>query len=152
MRLFGPGVRSVHVAGELYLAKQIVFRAVAVGARVLLYTDRVGAWRSLLDSAAGPDRLRVAGDYTDDGSFDTVVYDGVRPTTVPPHVSAIHIHMQPDGLPAERPTVSVLQPEASGDRILLTAGTVRVDLTLVTIAAETTHIGRPRIQEPVPAS
>ncbi|MEV4632406.1 type VII secretion protein EccE [Rhodococcus coprophilus] len=152
VRLFGPGVRSVHVAGELYLAKQIVFRAVAVGARVLLYTDRVGAWRSLLDSAAGPDRLRVAGDYADDGSFDTVVYDGVRPTTVPPHVSAIHVHMHPDGLPAERPTVSVLQPEASGERILLTAGAVRVDLTLVTIASETTHIGRPRIQEPVPAS
>lgn len=152
VRLFGSGVRSVHVAGELYLAKQIVFRAVAVGARVLLYTDRVGAWRPLLDSAAGPDRLRVAGDYADDGSFDTVVYDGVRPTTVPPHVSAIHIHMRPGGLPAERPTVSILQPDASGERILLVTGAVRTDLTLVTIAGETTHIGRPRVQEPVPVS
>ena len=152
VRLFGAGVRSVHVAGELYLAKQIVFRAVAVGARVLLYTDRVGAWRPLLDGAAGPDRLRVAGDYADDGAFDTVVYDGVRPATVPPHVSAIHIHLHPDGLPAERPTVAVVQPDAAGDRVLLSAGGVRVDLSLVTIAAETTHIGRPRVPESVPAS
>ncbi|MGN0041654.1 MULTISPECIES: type VII secretion protein EccE [unclassified Rhodococcus (in: high G+C Gram-positive bacteria)] len=152
VRLFGPGIRSVHVAGELYLAQQVVFRAVAVGARVLLYTDRVGAWRPLLDGAAGPDRLRVAGEYADDRKFDTVVYDGVRPTTVPPQVSAIHVQMHPDSLPGERPTVLLHQPGASGDRILLTTAGTRVRLTLVTIAAETTHIGRPRSPEPVPVS
>ncbi|MEE2032146.1 type VII secretion protein EccE [Rhodococcus chondri] len=150
VRLTGHGVRSVYVAGELYLAQQIVFRAVAIGARVLIHTDRVNAWRPLLDGAAGPDRLRMAGEFPGDREFDTVVYDGVHPSTVPPHVSAIHVHSHPDRLPQERPTITVLQPGAAGDRVILTAGGQQTTLTLVTIAAETTHIGRPRTVEAVP--
>lgn len=147
VRLTGHGVRSVYVAGELYLAQQIVFRAVAVGARVLLHTDRVSAWRPLLDGAAGPDRLRIAGEFPGDREFDTVVYDGVRPSTVPPHVSAIHVHSHPGQWPQERPTVAIVQPGAAGDRVAVTAGGQQSTLRLVTIAAETTHIGRPRTAE-----
>lgn len=150
VRLTGPGIRAVYVAGELYLAQQLVFRAVAVGARILLYTDRVDAWRPLLDAAAGPDRLRIAGEHAGDREFDTVVYDGVRPTTIPPQVGTIHVHSHPDGWPRERPTVTLLQPGASGDRVVLTTAGVRTPLTLVTIGAETTHIGRPRIARSVP--
>ncbi|MBS9371175.1 type VII secretion protein EccE [Rhodococcus sp. B50] len=146
-RLTGPGVRSVHIAGELYLAQQVVFRAVAVGARVLVHTDRPGAWRGLVGSAAGPDRLRLAGEYAGDRDFDTVVYDGVPPTSSMPHATAIHVHIHPDGWPRERPTVSLLQPGAAGDRVVITAGDERTPLTLVTIAAESTHLGRSRMPD-----
>ncbi|MEZ5153553.1 type VII secretion protein EccE [Rhodococcus zopfii] len=147
-RLTGSGVRSVYVAGELHLALQIVFRAVAVGTRVVVHTDRPQAWQPLLDGAAGPDRLRLAGRYPGDVEFDTVVYDGVRPATVPPHVTALHIHTHPEQWPRERPDLTLVQPGAAGNRVVLTAGSRRLALTLVTIAAETTHIGRPRTAEP----
>lgn len=151
VRLTGPGVRSVHVAGELYLAQQIVFRAVAVGARVLIHTDRPDSWRPLLDGAAGPDRLRIAGEHPGDREFDTVVHDGVGPVASEPHATVVHVHTSPDGLPRDRPTVSIVQPHAAGERIVLTARGRRVPLTLVTIAAETAHIGRPRAVERVAA-
>lgn len=149
--LTGPGVRSVHVAGELYVALQIVFRAVAVGARIVVHTDRPQAWQPLLDSAAGPDRLRLAGRYPGDAEFDTAVYDGVRPATVPPHVTALYIHGHPEQWPRERPDLALLQPGATGNRVVLTAGSCRTTLTLVTIAAETAHIGRPRVAAPAVA-
>ncbi|MFZ2527593.1 MAG: type VII secretion protein EccE [Rhodococcus sp. (in: high G+C Gram-positive bacteria)] len=150
-RLTGSGVRSVHVAGELYLALQVVFRAVAVGARVVVHTDRPHAWQPVLDGAAGPDRLRIAGRYPGDVEFDTVVYDGVRPTVVPPHVTALHIHTGPEQWPRERPDVTLVQPGAAGNRVILGSGGRRTSLTLVTIDAETTHIGRPRTTAPVVA-
>ncbi|WP_287219971.1 type VII secretion protein EccE [Rhodococcus sp. (in: high G+C Gram-positive bacteria)] len=143
-RLTGPGVRSVYIAGELYLAQQIVFRAVAVGARVLVHTDRPDSWRPLLDGAAGPDRLRIAGEHPGDREFDTVVHDGIAPLPSESHATVVHVHTRPDTWPRDRPTVSIVQPNAAGDRIVLTARGRRTALTLVTIAAETAHIGRPR--------
>lgn len=150
-RLSGPGVRTVYLAAELYLAQQVVFRSVAVGARVVVHTDRPGAWRPLLGTAAGPDRLRLAGEFAGDRDFDTVVFDGVRPSTVPPHATAVHVHLHPDQWPRDTPTVSLLQPGAAGDRVVLTVGTRRTLLTLVTIGPETTHLGRARAAEVAPA-
>ena len=43
-RISGPGVNIVLVAGELYLAQQLIFRAIATGALVLVHTDRPQAW------------------------------------------------------------------------------------------------------------
>lgn len=143
-RLTGPGVRSVYLAGELYLAQQVVFRAVAVGARVVLYTDRPVVWRTLTSGAAGPDRLQIAGEHPDDREFDTVVFDGVRPVSIPPHVTAIHVHSHPDEWPREAPTVSLLQPGAVGDRVMLAGGGTRTTLNLVTIAEESAHLARSR--------
>lgn len=150
VRMTGPGVRSVHLAAELYVVQQVVFRAVAVGARVVVHTDRAGAWRPLLGSAAGPDRLRLAGEFAGDHDFDTVVFDGVRPVTTPPYATTIHVHLHPDQWPREAPTVSLLQPGAAGERVVLTAGNRRMLLTLVTIAAETAHLGRARAPESAP--
>ena len=86
-----------------------------------------------------------------DAEFDTVVYDGVRPATVPPHATALHIHTHPDRWPRERPDLTLVQPGAAGNRVVLAAGSRRIALTLVTIAAETTHIGRPRTSVPATA-
>ncbi|WP_416063698.1 type VII secretion protein EccE [Rhodococcus indonesiensis] len=138
-RVTGPGVRSVYVAGELYLAQQLVFRSVAIGARVAIHTDRASAWRPLL-AAAGPDRLRLG----DDRGVDTIVYDGVVPATVPAGTTAIHVHADPDRWPRERPDVSILQPGAAGDRVVLTTGGRRMSLSLVSVGAEAAFIGRPR--------
>lgn len=151
VRLFGSGVRSVHVAGEFYLAKQIVFRAVAVGARVVIRTDRPEAWRPMIAATAGPDRLRLADEHSGDHEFDVVVVDGGRPARLPGRVTAVHVHSHPDRCPRENPTVAIVQPDAVGDRIVLVARGRRTSLSLVTIGSETALIGHPRSFERVAA-
>ena len=141
VRLFGPGVRSVHVAGELYLAQQVVFRAVAVGARVPVH-DRVGRGGSAR-RAAGPDRLRVAGDKPTIGS-STPWSTTACATTVPPRVTAIYVRCTRPASPQK--ARGVRSPTgASGDRITSARQPApAMSLTLVTISSETAHIGRPR--------
>ncbi|MGC0365222.1 type VII secretion protein EccE [Rhodococcus sp. 27YEA15] len=144
-RIFGPGVNVVFVAGELYLAQQLIFRAVATGARVLVHTDRPSNWSSLVDSIGAPDRLRVSGQGNNpESAFDTVVFDGVEGLPPRAGVTAIHVYGHPRQWPTGDPEISMVQPYALGDKITVRTGTKAVELTLVTIAAETTFIGRPR--------
>lgn len=143
-RIFGPGVSDAVVAGELYLAQQVVFRAVATGARVLVHTDRPHAWTALVDAVGTPTRLRIAhrSSWSETG-FDTLVVDGPPAPRARPGVTTVHV--QPTGGPT--PTVvavSVVQAASSGDRIVLTLGGRSIELTLVTISSETAFIGRPR--------
>ncbi|QCQ92156.1 type VII secretion protein EccE [Rhodococcus sp. SGAir0479] len=152
-RIAGPGVTEVHIAGEHYLARQVVFRAVATGSRVLVLTDRPHAWAELVDAVRAPMRLRLgAGSSWTETGFDTVVVDGVP---VPPSragVTTVHVHREPGTLPRTTPTVSIVQPGACGDHVVLAAGGERIDLTLVTIAAETAFVGRPVGAAPRPVA
>ncbi|PTR31454.1 type VII secretion protein EccE [Rhodococcus sp. OK519] len=143
-RIFGPGVRDVLVAGEVYLAQQLVFRAVATGARVLIHTDRPHAWSTLVEAVGAPTRLRVAHESSwSETGFDTLVVDGVPAPQARPGVTTLHVH---SSVPQPRPAaaLSIVQPGASGDRVILTAGRHSVELTLVTISPETAFLGRPR--------
>lgn len=151
-RIAGSGVAMVYVAGELYLAQQLIFRAVATGARVLIHTDRPEAWLSFIDSIATPDRLRIAGQNPrSEGGFNTAVFDGVN--ALPPRagVTAIYLYGEPDQWPGAEPDLSIIQPNALGDRIILSTSGTSIDLMLVTISAETAFIGRPRVEEYQPA-
>ncbi|QBJ95517.1 type VII secretion protein EccE [Rhodococcus sp. ABRD24] len=150
-RITGPGVSNVHVAGELYLAQQIVFRAVATGARILIHTDRPHAWAPLVDAVATPDLLRIAGGpaWSDTGSwsdtgFDTILLDGIGAPPARAGVTTIHLSSDPGLRLSATTDVSIVQPGAGGDRVVLTAGEHRVELVLVTIPSETAFIGRPR--------
>lgn len=142
--LFGPGVADVHVAGEHYLAQQVVFRAVATGARVLVLTDRPHAWATLVDAVGAPLRLRVGGETAwNETGFDTLVVDGVAAAPQRAGVTTIHVHHDTGTLPRSAPTVSVVQPGSCGDHVVLDSGGARIDLALVTISSESAFIGRP---------
>lgn len=143
-RVSGPGITDVHIAGEHYLAQQVVFRAVATGARVLVLTDRPHTWTTLVDAVGAPTRLRLGAQssWTETG-FDTLVVDGVP---VPPPragVTTVHVRHEPGSLPRSAPTVSIVQPGACGDHVVLTAGDRQFDLALVTVPSESAIIGRP---------
>lgn len=147
-RVAGPGVGMVYVAGELYLAQQLVFRAIATGARVLIHTDRPHAWSSLIDSIATPDRLRVAeSNPQSDNMFNTVVFDGVDALAPRAGITAIYLYGEPGQWPGAEPDLSIVQPDALGDRITLSTGGTSIDLMLVTISSETAFIGRPRAMD-----
>ncbi|MCJ0905082.1 type VII secretion protein EccE [Rhodococcus sp. ARC_M6] len=150
----GTGVTRVFVAGELYVAQQLIFRAIATGTRVLIHTDRPETWASLVDSMGVPDRLRVSGQehgqghrHGLEGNFNAVVFDGVQ--ALPPRagVTAIYVYSDPRQWPDLEPDLMIIQPDALGDRITVHTNKTRVTLTLVTIAAETAFIGRPRSGE-----
>lgn len=150
LRIHGSDVASVHVVGELYLAQQLVFRAIAVGARVLVRTDRPHAWGPMVDSVATPDKLRIDGGHHRAGTrielvvhdfssavdaLDTTRNDGVTVLTLTEHIPAT---------PMPDPDVSIVQPGAAGDRVLVRTPNAELDLVLVTIPRETAFIGRPR--------
>ncbi|MFC9515854.1 type VII secretion protein EccE [Nocardiaceae bacterium NPDC056970] len=143
-RLSGPGVRDVLIGGELYLAQQVVFRAVGTGARVLVHTDRPHAWTTLVEAIGAPSRLRVAhGSSWSETGFDTLVVDG--PPAPPARPGVTTVHVQPTAAPASATVdVSIVQPGSSGDRVVLTTGEHSIELALVTISSETAFLGRPR--------
>ncbi|NNH71923.1 type VII secretion protein EccE [Nocardia uniformis] len=145
VRLVGQGISSVYVAGELWLAQQLVFRALAVGERVLIRTDRPHAWEHLATTIGNPERLTIAAEtHQSDADFTATVVDGVLAPAPHAGITTLYLTGDPLGWPGSRPDLSIRQPGASGNRITLRTGTTRVELTLVTIPSEATYIGRPR--------
>ncbi|MBF6171365.1 type VII secretion protein EccE [Nocardia blacklockiae] len=145
IRLVGQGISAVYVAGELYLAQQLVFRALAVGERVLIRTDRPQAWEQLVTTIGNPERLTIAVEtHQSDADFTAAVVDGVLAPAPHAGVTTIYVTGDPMGWPATRPDLSIHQPGAIGNHVILRTGTAQVDLTLVSIPRETTYIGNPR--------
>ncbi|MFJ2834999.1 type VII secretion protein EccE [Nocardia sp. NPDC087230] len=146
-RIIGAGISSVYVAGELYLAQQLVFRALAVGERVLVRTDRAHAWEHLVNTVGNPERLTIAVEtHQSDAGFTATVVDGVLAPAPHAGVTTIYLTGDPNGWPASRPDLEIFQPGAIGNRVVLRTGTTRVNLTLVSIPREATYIGQPRGQ------
>ncbi|RDI64478.1 type VII secretion protein EccE [Nocardia pseudobrasiliensis] len=145
VRVVGQGISTVYVAGELYLAQQLVFRALAVGERVLVRTDRPHMWNQLVTTVGNPQRLSLAVEtHQSDADFTAAVVDGVL--APPPHagVTTIYVYGDPMSWPTTRPDLSIQQPGAIGNHVILRTGTAQVDLNLVSIPRETTYIGQPR--------
>ncbi|MGV9663563.1 type VII secretion protein EccE [Nocardia niigatensis] len=145
IRLVGQGISSVYLAGELYLAQQIVFRALAVGERLLIRTDRPDAWQQLVTTIGNPERLTVAIEtHQSDADFTATLVDGVLAPAPHAGLTTIYLTGDPLGWPGTTPDLSVHQPGASGNRIVLRTGTTEAPLTLVSIPREATYIGQPR--------
>lgn len=151
VRLVGQGISTVYVAGELYLAQQLVFRALAVGERILVRTDRPHAWEQLATTIGNPERLTLAVEaHQSDAGFTAAVVDGVLAPAPHAGVTTIYVTGDPMGWPATKPDLSIHQPGAVGNHVVLRTGTTQVDLTLVSIPRETTYIGQPRGGRPAP--
>ncbi|GAA5067350.1 type VII secretion protein EccE [Nocardia callitridis] len=145
VRIIGAGISTVYVAGELYLAQQLVFRALAVGERILIRTDRAHAWENLITTIGNPERLTIAVEtHQSDAGFSATVVDGVLAPAPHAGVTTIYATGDPMGWPATRPDLSIHQPGAIGNHVTLRTGTAQVDLTLVSIPKEATYIGQPR--------
>ncbi|WP_225729853.1 MULTISPECIES: type VII secretion protein EccE [unclassified Nocardia] len=145
VRIVGTGISTVYVAGELYLAQQLVFRALAVGERILIRTDRAHAWENLVTTIGNPERLTIAVEtHQSDAGFTATVVDGVLAPAPHAGVTTIYVTGDPMGWPATRPDLSIHQPGAIGNHVVLRTGTAQVDLTLVSIPREATYIGQPR--------
>ncbi|MGU3431724.1 type VII secretion protein EccE [Actinomycetes bacterium M1A6_2h] len=149
-RLWGAGTSTVHVRGELFLARQLVFRAIAVGATALVSTERPAEWRHLAWSLEDPRSLTVTDPserLTDSAArgFDLVVVDGHSSRPPSPSSSTMYLRDGPDGSMPDTADMSIVQPGCQGEEIAVTSRSGTEMLTLVTVGQETTFIGRPRL-------
>ncbi|GGG14244.1 hypothetical protein GCM10007304_30420 [Rhodococcoides trifolii] len=148
-RLWGTGTSTVHVRGELFLARQLVFRAVGVGATVLVSTERHVEWRQLARSLADPRSLTVT-DPSERLSgiaaqgFDLVVVDGHSSRPPSPSSTTMYLRDTPDGAMPDAADITIVQPGCRGEDVVVTSRSGTEMLTLVTVGQETTFIGRPR--------
>ncbi|MFC4604686.1 type VII secretion protein EccE [Rhodococcus kronopolitis] len=145
-RIVGAEIGSVDVLGEPYLARQLVLRAVATGARVLVRSARPQDWEPLVDIVAAPDRLRLTHEQRIDPRFDAVLFDGVPAADLGPGVTSILLLDRPGPPGRDQPDVTVVQPGSCGDRIVLRTRQTRAELTLVTVPPESAFLGRTRTE------
>ncbi|CAM2859520.1 type VII secretion protein EccE [Skermania piniformis] len=143
-RVVGAGVGTVLIAGDVGLSQQVVFRAVATGARVLVRTDRPHAWANLIGAIGNPDRLAVAGSAGQRTTGRTaLVVDGVPSPEPHAGLTVIRVDSDPAVRPSTRPDVTIRQPDGSSHRVVLETGPSRIELALVTTPREAAILRRP---------
>ncbi|MCZ8380184.1 type VII secretion protein EccE [Mycobacterium sp. CPCC 205372] len=93
--VFGPQIDRVEIAGSLQLVQQVVLRALAIGARILVHTNRSARWRDLVTNVDDSRLLWVA-DFNrgalqagSDRNFSVMVFDGVPESTTRVGMTAI---------------------------------------------------------------
>ncbi|WP_083873976.1 type VII secretion protein EccE [Nocardia paucivorans] len=86
MPLVGPHVRRIEIIGALLIAKQVILRAIALGATVVVHTNRHEAWRPMVDQVGMPRALSLASwsagsqQASSYRGATVIVYDGIPPS------------------------------------------------------------------------
>ncbi|NUS44769.1 MAG: type VII secretion protein EccE [Mycobacteriaceae bacterium] len=143
-RIVGAGISTVYVASDPFVAKQLVFRALAVGSRILIRTDRPQVWHQFIASIENPERLTFARDATQSNAgFNATLVDGVAAPAPHAGVTTIYLAADPSGWPTGRPDIAIHQPGAQGNRLRLQTAVAAVDLNLVALPRENAFIGQP---------
>ncbi len=139
VRLWGPGVRRVAVAVDTFALFQLVWRAVATGARVVVLTDRPAVWRPVTGAAGDTTRLSVRAPHQATGPDpDLLVRDHAGPTGPDDRTCVLTTTGDDDSA-----DIALVQ-ERGSDRVRCRVGTRTTTLRLVSTAAETDAIGRPQ--------
>ncbi len=97
LSLVGSNVRTVEIAGTLNLCQQVVLRAIALGARVMVNTDRPAHWMPMAHAVGDPRILAVAGAAA--GSqvagqrqgYSVLVFDGVAQESISAEATIITV-------------------------------------------------------------
>ncbi|WP_431953550.1 type VII secretion protein EccE [Nocardia lijiangensis] len=85
--LVGHHVRRVEIIGSLLVAQQVILRAIALGASVVVHTNRHEAWRQMVTDVDAPQALilaawSAASQQASAHRFaNVVVYDGIAPSS-----------------------------------------------------------------------
>ena len=124
-------------------------RAIAIGARVLVATDRSDDWRRLAAALTDRRHLTVveslgSGTSEPGVAHDLIIVDGRFSRPPSSSASTLYLVDDPAHFPEETADVVIVQPGCAGDRVRLSWWSGSVDVTVVTIAQETALIGRPR--------
>jgi hypothetical protein len=136
--LLGGPPHRVAITGGLHLAQQVLLRSIAVGARVLVYTDHPAAWAQFVTAVGDPGLLVVAGGRIAPGHYTVAVFHGVTPVAVDaPTVVAV----LPPGSVSEPADVRLDQNHAAPQDIWISTGTGSAMVTMVATPDEIEFIG-----------
>ncbi|MEH3154398.1 MAG: type VII secretion protein EccE [Gordonia paraffinivorans] len=156
--LFGSDVRRVDVYGSAFLAQQIVVRAIAVGARVVVRTDRPDVWAPLVSNVNDPRTLFMFSSPIEQrhtvAHYSLCILDAREATEDPTVGTQLRVH-RTAGVPERldgTSDVAVYQDHRDQTRAYLVTRTGTCAATLVALPAEGSLIdgGRPvrRPQQP----
>lgn len=146
LALVGSNVRTVEIAGTLNLCQQVVLRAIALGARVMVSTDRPAHWMPMAHAVGNPRVLAVAGAAA--GSqiagqrqgFSVLVFDGAPPDMQVSDVTVITVTAA--GLvPNPAADVTLLQNADAGPWVTVRSGRETDQVIMVATDDEMRYIG-----------
>jgi type VII secretion protein EccE len=144
--VFGPQLGRVEIAGSLHLVQQVVLRALALGARILVHTNRSARWRSLVTNV-DDNRLLWVADFNrgalqagSDRNFSVMVFDGVPESTVRIGMTAMVV--TPAGSAVSGAAdVTLQQRPDDPDTVSVTTQSVSAEVTMVATDDELRFIG-----------
>ena len=143
--LAGASVRHLDIAGSLHLAQQVILRAIALGARVLVNTDRPTYWAPMATAVGSPYLLTIAGASA--GSqiagqrqeFSVNVFDGVpMAPSVPGTAMTISAPARP---PVPTADISLLQDSDVGPIVTILLDDISTEVMMVATNDEMRYIG-----------
>ncbi|GAA2054945.1 type VII secretion protein EccE [Williamsia deligens] len=149
--LFGSDVRRVDVYGSAFLTQQIVVRAIAVGARVVIRTDRPDTWAALVANVNDPRTLFMFGSPIEQRSsiaqYSLCILDAREATEDPTVGTQLRVH-RTAGIPErldETSDVAIYQDTRDQSRAYIVTRTETCAATLVALPSEGALIdgGRP---------
>jgi type VII secretion protein EccE len=148
--LFGPRIGRVEIRGSLHLAQQVVLRALALGARVLVRTNRSGQWREMVGNV-DDNRLLWVSDFNRgslqagaDRNYTLEVFDCVIESAVRSGVTAMVV-VPPRGPVTTLPDgtdVLLEELQDGSDRVVVRTGSASAVVSMVATADELRYIGR----------
>ncbi|MGJ0120374.1 type VII secretion protein EccE [Williamsia sp. MIQD14] len=157
--LFGPDVRRVDLYGDPYLMLQIAARAIALGARILVRTDRPETWRALSEGVNDARSLYISANATDQryptNTYTVCLLDSRQATEDQTITTHIRVHRETGEVAplGETADVAIYQDASSTSRIHLVTSSGAMALTLVSVPAENNLIEGSRApRPPVPVS
>jgi type VII secretion protein EccE len=159
--LFGSDVRRVDLYGSAFLAQQIVVRAIAVGARVVIRTDRPDAWATLVQNVNDPRSLFMYASPIEQrtvyANYSLCILDAREATEDPTIGTQLRIHRtaaNPEPLD-ETSDVALYQDVRDQQRVFVVTRSDTCVATLVALPSESTLIDGsrvPRRQQPEPVT
>lgn len=144
--VFGPRIDRVEISGSLHLVQQVVLRALALGARVLVHSNRSAGWRTMTDAVADA-RLLWVTDYNrgalqagSERNYTVAVFDGVADTATRIGVTSVVVH-PPRSEPVGDADVTLRQLADDPDRVVVTTRTESTVVSMVATDEEMRYIG-----------
>ncbi|WP_246007917.1 type VII secretion protein EccE [Gordonia oryzae] len=144
--MFGPTIDRVEIAGSLHLVQQVVLRAIALGARVLVSSGRPAHWQQMV-AAVGDNHLLWVAEFDRgamhagaEANYSVIVFDGIRTRPVNTGVTSLVVH--PIGTPlSDSADVTLAQLYRESDTVRVTTRSGAVVVEMVASDNEMAYVG-----------
>jgi hypothetical protein len=147
--LVGGHVRRVEIIGSALVAKQVILRAIALGANVVVHTNRHEVWRPMLGYIDNKQALTLAtwpagSQQANSYRFASlVVYDGLTPATHHSDATVLVLRQNgpvPDGF---EPDVTLIEDPYTANLVTVRTTSGETAVYMVATPEELAYVGAP---------